>query len=69
MLKDLLVRISMGRGIAYGDGLRDAHRMLIGMSMRRGMDAYCDACKDAHRKGEPLEILSRMGEGCSVGCV
>ena len=57
MLKYMLVRISMGSGIAYGDGLRDANRMLIGMSMRRGMDAYCDACKDAHRKGEPLGIL------------
>ena len=51
MLQDMLVRISMGREIAYGDALRDAHRMLIGMSMRRGMAAYCDACKIAYRKG------------------
>ena len=57
MLKDMLVRISMGRGIAYGDALRDAHRMLIGMSMRRGVDAYCGACTDAYRKGELLGIL------------
>ena len=56
-VKDMLVRISMGRGIAYGDDLRDAHRMHIRMSMRSGMDAYCDACKDAYRQGEPLGIL------------